>query len=445
MGRRDGRPPADRLAPVTRLHASIRAAAGIVLLGLSLSGVAVLAQGAAASAAQVAPRTASPGPTVTPLVDCVADGPIDNGITARTVVFGYRNDSSVPVVTTAGTPENLVSPGTPDRGQPTTFLPGEHHGTFSVTINADNSSSISWMVGQKQSRADAKGGTAPSCDTSTTVALSAPTAVASGDFLSITAAVSRMFLSAPDAGQVSFAIDAGTPTVVAVDANGVARAVVPAPTRGSHTVSATFVPAAGSPLLSSQAQATISVSSATGALSVAPSGFSPDKRRAFVTVSRASGIGAASVDYTTTDGTASAGVDYAASAGTVTLADGQLSTTISIPIADRAAGAAESTFFVLLQRATTTVDAAGATVTLPAVGPTSGAAGPIVGSGGAHPSRSGVDSVLPSGDPTATTPVSNTASDLVLMLGAALLTVGGVLGVLGLFKFGSARHAHAHA
>jgi hypothetical protein len=436
---------------VTRLHASIRAATGVVLLGLSLGGVAVLAQGAAASAAQVAaasttqvtPHSALPGTTVTPLVDCVADGPIEGGITARTVVFGYRNDSSDPVVTAAGTTENFLTPGTPDRGQPTTFLPGEHHGTFSVTINADNSGGIFWVTQHNQVKGFAQGGSAPACDTATTVVLSAPSAVASGDFITLTAAVSRMFLNAPDAGQISFAIDAGTPTVVAVDANGVARAVVPAPTQGSHTVSATFVPAAGTALLGSQAQATISVSSATGALSVAPSGFSADKRLAFVTVSRASGIGAAWVDYMTADGTASAGADYTASTGTVTLADGQLSTTISIPVADRAAGAPESTFFVLLQRATTTVDAAGATVTLPAVGPTSGAgAGPIVGSGGAHSSRSGVDSVLPSGDPTATTPLSN-GSDLALMLGGALATVGGALGVVGLFKFGSSRHAHA--
>jgi hypothetical protein len=444
MGRRGGRPPAVRLAPVTRLHASIRAATGVVLLGLSLGGVAVLAQGAAASAAQVAPRTALPGTTVTPLVDCVADGPIDSGITARTVVFGYRNDSSVPVVTTAGSPENFVAPGALNRGQPTTFLPGEHHGTFSVTINADNSGGIFWVTQQNQVKGFAQGGSAPACDTATTVALSAPSAVASGDFLTLTAAVSRMFLSAPDAGQVAFAIDAATPTVVAVDANGVARAVVPAPTQGSHTVSATFVPAAGSPLLSSQAQATISLSSTTGALSVAPSGFSPDRRQAFVTVSRASGIGAASVDYTTADGTASAGVDYTASAGTVTLADGQLSATLSIPVADRAAGAAQSAFFVLLQRATTTVDAAGATVTLPAVAPASGAGeGPIVGSGGAYSSRGGIDSVLPSGDPTATASLPDTGSNLVLMLGAALMTAGGALGVLGLFKFGSAGHAHA--
>jgi hypothetical protein len=429
---------------VTRLHASIRAAAGVVLLGLSLGGVAVLAQGVAASAAQVTPRTALPGTTVTPLVDCVADGPIEGGITARTVVFGYRNDSSVPVVTTAGTTENFLTPGTPDRGQPTTFLPGEHHGAFSVTISADNSGGIFWVTQHNQVKGFAQGGSAPACDTATTVALSAPSAVASGDYLTLTGAVSRMFLGAPDAGQVSFAIDAGTPTVVAVDANGVARTTVRAPTQGSLTVSATFVPAAGSPLLSSQAQATVSVSSTTGALSLAPSGFSADKRQAFVTVSRASGIGAASVDYTTADGTASAGADYTASTGTVTLADGQLSTTISIPVADRTAGAPESTFFVLLQRATTTVDAAGATVTLPAVAPTSGAgAGAIVGSGGAHSFRSGVDSVLPSGDPTATTPLSNTGSDLVLMLGAALMTVGGALGVVGLFKFGSARHAHA--
>jgi hypothetical protein len=397
----------------------------------------------------VSPRIASPGTTVTPLVDCVADGPIEHGITARTIVFGYRNDLSVPVVTTAGTQENFLSPGTPHRGQPTTFLPGEHHGTFSVTIGDDSGSSYYWVIGGNLVKADPQGATAPACDAFTTVALSAPTAAASGDFLTLTAAVSRMFLNAPDAGLVSFAVDSGSPTVVAVDANGVARAVVPAPTQaGSHTVTATYVPATGSPLLGSEAQASISVSSATGALSVAPSGFSADNRQAFVTVSRASGIGAALVDYTTTDGTANAGVDYTASAGTVTLADGQLTATISVPVAARAAGAAESTFFVLLQRATTTVDAAGATVRLAAV-PASAGAGSGAGVGGiAGSGRSGInggaaDSALPGDDPTATAPLSSTGSDLVVMLGAALLTAGGILGVFGLFKFGSTRNAQA--
>ncbi|MFF1879543.1 Calx-beta domain-containing protein [Leifsonia sp. NPDC058230] len=440
---------------MTRLHAGLRAAAGVVVLGLSLGGVAVLSEAAAASAAPVSPRTAPPGATVTPLVDCVVDGPIESGITARTIVFGYRNDSSVPVTTRAGTTENFITPGSPDRGQPTTFLPGEHHGTFSITINSDNGGSSFWVIGGNLARADAQGPTAPACSTFTTVALSAPAAAASGDFLTLSASVSRMFLNAPDAGLVSFAIDSGSPTVVAVDANGVARAVVSTPTQGgAHTISATYVPVTGSPLLGSQAQADISVSPATGALSVVPSGFSADKRQAFVTVSRASGIGAASVDYTTTDGTATAGVDYTASAGTVTLADGQLAATISIPVAARAAGAAESTFFVLLQRATTTVDAAGATVTLAAVpaspdadadagtGAGSGAGG-IAGSGRSGTGGGAADSVLPGSDPTATAPSSTTGSDLVVMLGAALLTIGGILGVFGLFKFGSTRNAQA--
>ncbi|WP_431278478.1 Calx-beta domain-containing protein [Leifsonia poae] len=432
---------------MTRLHLSIHAAVGVAALGLALAGVAVLAPAAAASAAPVAPPTVVPNSAaVTPLVDCVADSDAGSGQTTRTIVFGYRNVSATPIPLAAGTVDNFLTPGPLDRGQPSSFLPGEHHGAFAATVDSVGGGSLIWSVGDNYVIAPRAGTAIPSCDTVTTVALSAPSTVASGDTVTLTAAVSRMQLGAPDSGQVSFAVDSGTPTVASVDATGVARAVVPAPAAGSHTVVATFIPATGSLLLTSHAQADFTVSASTGALSVTPSGFSADKRQAFVTVTRASGAGVASVDYTTADGTAKAGSDYTAAQGTVTLVAGQLSATISIPVADRAAGSGEATFFVLLQRATAPVDVAGATVKLPAVTASgSTTVGNVTSDTSGHPGASGggSDSALPAGDPTASGRVANTASDLVLMLGGALLAVGGILGVFGLFKFGSTRNAQA--
>jgi hypothetical protein len=200
------------------------------------------------------------------------------------------------------------------------------------------------------------------------------------------------------------------------------------------------VPAGGSLLTTARTQADLTVTAAPAALTIVPSGLTGDGTRAIVTVSRASAAGTASVDYTTADGTARAGTDYTTTRGTLTLRDGQLSSTISIPLATRSAGASGALFFVLLQRATTSVDSAAATVALPAVPTSPSGAGTVVlgdRSGG------GTDSVLPVADPTGKPALTGAASDLAPMIGAALLTGGGILGLIGLVRFGGSRNAQA--
>jgi hypothetical protein len=85
---------------------------------------------------------------VEPIVDCVK--------TERThglhhiVYFGYRNPNDQPVTLQAGTEMNFLLPTPPDRGQPSVFMPGEHHYVFAVTFPA--SSFLAWTLdGQRVS------------------------------------------------------------------------------------------------------------------------------------------------------------------------------------------------------------------------------------------------------------------------------------------------------
>jgi hypothetical protein len=430
MGRRGGRPPADRLARVIRSSARVRLAFGALITVAAAFGPA-----AAAIASDPGPQ-----PALIPLVDCIADAPLDGTTTVtRTIVFGYRNATDAPIDSPAGSADNAVSNGSPDRGQPSTFETGEHHGVWSLTVDRA-SAPADWTVG---GTAAAAGEETPACTAATSIALSAPTSARVGGDVVVTAAVSRMLLSAPVDGSVEFTIDGKTVATQAVGVGGIARAQLVAPASGTHTVGARYAPAEASRLVGSHTEATVAVGKPSGALVLATSGTSADGTSALLTVSRATADGAASVDFVTADGTARAGTDYTATRGTVTLKDGQTTATIAIALKARAGDAGDGTFFVLLQRASVPVDVAGASVTVRAApaSATGAATGAIVVT---TPPRNGphVDSVLPAGDPTAA-PVGNVGSDLALMLGAGLLTVGGIAGVFGLFRVGSTRDAQA--
>jgi hypothetical protein len=109
-------------------------------------------------------------------------------------------------------------------------------------------------------------------------------------------------------------------------------------------------------------------------------------------------------------------------------------------VAQRAAGSPAATFFVLLQRASTTVAVASATVSLPAVASPAAAALPAGDSGGAGPA-----SALPQSDPTAAgaTAVGSVGQDLAVLLGGVLITAGGIFGVVGLVRAAGMRDARA--
>gem|GEM_PF-763927 len=383
-----------------------------------------------------APASAVPPGTLTPLVDCIVDAPLGSTVTSRTVLLGYRSSAHDTLRVVAAAGSNGLAPGRADRGQPTAFEPGEHHAVWSLTLDARSTPSATWQLGGATVTIDAD---APSCATVTTVALSAPRVAASGATITVSAAVGRLFLAPPTDGTVEFAVDGAAPVTTAVGADGVARADLPAPPPGDHTVTAAYRPVDGSQLRPSTRTSPLTVTTATGALGITATSVTPaaDGGTAMVTVSRASGAGAASVDYATADGTAVAGTEYTASRGTLAFHDGQTSATVEIRLAARAPGAPASTFFVLLQRATTTVDAASATITLPAVPSTPGGAAVT---GASRSGGIGGDSVLPAGDPTSPSPVAH-AEDLAMLIGAALLTAGGILGVVGLVRFGGSREA----
>jgi len=144
----------------------------------------------------------------------------------------------------------------------------------------------------------------------------------------------------------------------------------------------------------------------------------------------------------TADGTARAGADYTALTTTVALADGQTSATVRVPLASRPAGSPAATFFVLLQRASTSVSTASATVALPAVPAAAPAAAAMSPHGGGGTAAA---SVLPPDDPTAPGPGAAAAmgQDLAVLLGGILLTAGGIAGVLGLVRAAGMREARA--
>jgi hypothetical protein len=62
-------------------------------------------------------------------------------------VFGYRNTTKNPITVPIG-PSNAFFPGVPNRGQPTTFLPGHHPAAFRASFSVDPATeSYSWLLG----------------------------------------------------------------------------------------------------------------------------------------------------------------------------------------------------------------------------------------------------------------------------------------------------------
>lgn len=392
--------------------------------------------GAAPALATSAPPPAAPNALV-PLVDCVQDAPL-GAVTSRTVVFGYRSSAADAVTVVPGSGANDITGGAADRGQPSSFEPGEHHGVWLLTVDAAAEPDLAWRLGATAARFDA----APACTAATAVTVSAPTRVTAGGTADVTATVSRLLLGAPSTGTVSFALDGGTAVAVPVSAAGIARTALPVASPGPHTVTATYGPATGSGLLASTGTADLTGVAAGAPLAVAADSVVAGSTSVLVTISRSSAQGDAAVDVMTADGTALAGADYTPVATTVALLDGQSSTTLRISLPARAAGSSAASFFVLLQRASTAVTTASATIRLPAVPAVATAAAPnSAGSGPAG--AAAISSALPPDDPTtpAVTATVNAAQDLAMLVGGILITAGGVGGVLGLVRAAALRTA----
>jgi hypothetical protein len=107
-----------------------RVAAGGVLATSILFACLTLSPALAAP-----PVRGSVSGNITPIVECTTK---HNGVNHS--VFGYRNTGPATVIA-VGT-GNHFTPGTPDRGQPTTFLAGTHINVFSATTSA----SLTWTL-----------------------------------------------------------------------------------------------------------------------------------------------------------------------------------------------------------------------------------------------------------------------------------------------------------
>ncbi|WP_348789110.1 Calx-beta domain-containing protein [Leifsonia sp. NPDC080035] len=420
-----------------RPRASLRAACAIAA-GL-VASVSLAALGGMAAATAAPAPVSAPASPLTPFVDCVQDAPL-GAVTARTVVLGYRSTADAAVELPAGGGRNDLSSAPADRGQPTAFLPGEHHGAWLLTVDAAAEPSLGWQLDGATVAID---GDAPSCTTATSVAVSAPATAAAGSTVPVSAAVTRALLAAPGDGTVEFSLDGRVVARVPVTA-GTARADIPAPAAGAHTIAAAYAPADGSALRPASASARLTVVPAAGPLAIAADSVVGGSTSARVIVSRTSSAGAATVEFATTDGTARSGADYVRTVGTVALADGQTQAMVIVPLAVRKPGAPASTFFVVLRRASTDVSTAVAAVSLPAVPvarPPAPAAAAIGGGGGSlSAAAAGPSSALPEGDPTAAAPSAVGASqDLFWIVVAALLTGGGIAGVLGLLRAAGGR------
>ncbi len=396
----------------------------------------VLGTSFALAGAGLALAAADPDPVI-PFVDCVSSAP-GASPDAFTVVFGYRNTATTPVSLAAGAAQNSFSLG-PDRGQPGTFDPGVHHDAF-VTTFAGASGDLTWTLGTTTVGPDAA---TPSCDTTTTVAVSAPAQAKAGASFDVVATVGRMLGAAPTTGSVEFSIDSSITATAPVDEQGVARATLAAPDAGAHTITARYVPAAATAttatapatpqLLGSTATTSVTVSRAS-AISIASAGLSADGRSARFVVSRTASDTTGQVDYVTADGSAHAGTDFASSRGTVRFAVGQTSSTVAIPLLARPFGSPAASFYVLLQRASDTVDVAGATATLPRVTAVTaqqpGQGSALVGFAQV-PQAPPPAAAAPAGGAA---PTGSGAGDLALMFGGLLLTAGAAFAVVGIMR-----------
>lgn len=123
----------------------VRAAARLLVIGVATAAVAVLGAlslGTPAVAADSINCTPMGDPAcrdLAPMIECVWVN--TNG--TRSVVWGYDNPSTSTLIIDVGN-KNKMSPGGPDLGQPTVFLPGGQRNAFVTTISG---TSLSWRLG----------------------------------------------------------------------------------------------------------------------------------------------------------------------------------------------------------------------------------------------------------------------------------------------------------
>lgn len=105
------------------------------------AGLGIVALNDAAAQIPLQPPT-STGQAVTP----VFEGWYRNPDGTFSLSFGYFNRNFEEVVDVPVGPGNALSPGEPDRGQPTRFEPRRHWGVFAVEVPADFEGEIVWTL-----------------------------------------------------------------------------------------------------------------------------------------------------------------------------------------------------------------------------------------------------------------------------------------------------------
>ena len=113
---------------------------------MTLAGACVVLLGSWVKPAQcqdlMAPVRAS-GQTITP----VFEGWYKNPDGTYSISFGYFNRNGTEVVEVPIGPNNNVSPGDANQGQPASFAPRRHWGVFAVTVPADfGEKKVTWTI-----------------------------------------------------------------------------------------------------------------------------------------------------------------------------------------------------------------------------------------------------------------------------------------------------------
>jgi hypothetical protein len=110
-------------------------------LGGLVAGMLVATLSSANAQLSLAPTTPS-GATATPAFE----GWYRNADGSYSLSFGYFNRNSVEVLSVPIGPDNSISPGPADQGQPTYFYPRRHWGVFAVKVPAGFQGKLVWTL-----------------------------------------------------------------------------------------------------------------------------------------------------------------------------------------------------------------------------------------------------------------------------------------------------------
>jgi len=114
----------------------------LVAIGALVSIAVSFAPSASTAQTPLAPNAAS-GQTATPAFE----GWYKNADGTFSLSFGYYNRNTVEVLSVPAGPDNFVSPGDANQGQPTYFYPRRHWGVFAVKVPADfGDKKIAWTI-----------------------------------------------------------------------------------------------------------------------------------------------------------------------------------------------------------------------------------------------------------------------------------------------------------